>query len=62
MKFSSKRSGRNAVNSKIPIFPVTCPKCGSRKITVVLGTSRRLECLNCGGRFRIVDLDVSPDR
>jgi ribosomal protein S27E len=37
------------------IFPLECPKCESLKITVVFGTSRSLECLSCGSRFRIVD-------
>ena len=37
------------------IFPLMCPKCRSFKITVVFGTSRSLECLSCGSKFRIED-------
>lgn len=37
------------------IFPLRCPNCDSFKITVVFGTSRNLECLSCGSKFRIED-------
>jgi hypothetical protein len=37
------------------IFPLKCPKCDSYKITVVFGTSRRLECLSCKSQFKIDD-------
>lgn len=41
--------------SDVPLFPVICPKCRSLKITVVFGTASRLECLDCGSKFRIVE-------
>ena len=37
------------------IFPLRCPNCNSFKITMVFGTSRNLECLSCGSKFRIED-------
>ena len=41
--------------SDVPIFPPLCPSCASPKLTVVLGTATKLECLNCGKRFKIVE-------
>jgi len=41
--------------SDVPIFPAICPNCASPKLTVVLGTATKLECLDCGKRFKIVE-------
>jgi len=41
--------------SSILLLPLMCPKCDSFRITVVMGTSRLLECMDCGSKFRIVD-------
>jgi len=37
------------------VFPLTCPKCNSFKMTVVFGTGRSLECLSCRSKFRVED-------
>jgi hypothetical protein len=44
-------------HSDVPIFPFACPKCGSLKVSVVLGTALELECLDCGARFVIKEMD-----
>jgi hypothetical protein len=41
--------------SDVTLLPLACPRCGGFRVTVLVGTSRLLECLDCGGRFRIVD-------
>jgi len=41
--------------SDVPLIPLMCPKCDSFRITVVMGTDRLLECMDCGSKFRIVD-------
>lgn len=45
------------LNTTDTIFPLKCPKCDSYRITVVFGTSRRLECLSCGSQYRIGDIN-----
>ena len=44
-----------------PIFPLTCPKCHSFSITVAFGTSSRLECLHCGARYRLIEVQGEED-
>ena len=38
---------------EIPIFLILCPKYYSLKISVVIGTITKLECLDCNSKFEI---------
>ena len=47
----------NLMQSEFPITPITCPKCGSFKITSTFSRDE-LVCYACGGSFIIKDYET----